>query len=289
MQELLKNAWLGWQNYTDDGKYAALLLMVLLFFWFRREECKEKWLMVYATVMTVCCIFPISAVILMKYQTQFYDYEWIWSYVPVTVMIAYGTVVFLSENCSGKKKRRSIGLTILVFALIICCGRFGHALFDGKDSVLTSDEKMSNALNVVAELEATAGGELGENAQGQGVCIWAPKEIMEAARGLGSNVRLIYGRNMWDAALGAYFYEGYGAEEQKLYLWMSNAEETGESKYIAEDGEILDGVRCMQIAVRAGANRIVLPGTIPMEEIQLLSDALGVSAQQLHEYYLFVL
>ena len=42
MRELLRNAWLGWQNYTDDGKLAALLLAALLFLWLRNKKVSQK-------------------------------------------------------------------------------------------------------------------------------------------------------------------------------------------------------------------------------------------------------
>ena len=104
MQELLKNAWQGWENYNDNGKYAVLLLAALLFLWFRKESKKEKKLLLYTTIMTICCILPVSAVFLMKYQTGFYGYEWVWNYVPVILMIAYGGTVFWAGEWEKTKK-----------------------------------------------------------------------------------------------------------------------------------------------------------------------------------------
>ena len=77
--------------------------------------------------------------------------------------------------------------------------------------------------------------------RGQTVCLWAPREILETARmqpvavtwmqpvetvGIesvavaGQLPELLYGRNMWDAALNAYTYDVYPEEVQQLYCWM---------------------------------------------------------------------
>ena len=62
MLELLTNAWQGFEQYRSGGKYIALLLTVLLFLWFGRKENKQKVLLIYTTLVTVMCIFPVSAV-----------------------------------------------------------------------------------------------------------------------------------------------------------------------------------------------------------------------------------
>lgn len=277
MQELLKNAWTGWQAYTEAGKYAALLVVVLLFFWFRKEECREKLLLVYTTVMMVCCIFPVSAALLMKYQTLFYDYAWIWSYVPLTMVIAYGVVVFLGGQWKKYKKASRWGITLMVLVLIALCGRLGQPAFGGEREA--QERKQTEA--IIAAVAETAGE--------QKICLWAPREIIESVRGLRADIRLIYGRNIWDAALGAYFYEPYGETEESLYLWMCNAEETGNWEYTTQDGSVLDGVACVKSAVAAGVNRILLPGTMEIEGLRVLSDALETEARQMDGYYLFVL
>lgn len=289
MQELLRNAWTGWQNYTSEGKFAALLLLVLLFLWFCAEECKEKQMLVYTTLMAVCCIFPVSAALLMKYQTNAYAYEWIWGYVPMTIMIAYGAVVFLSSGQSaitGQKKWRTAGMAAIAVLLIFLCGRLGQPIYENDEGLETvkagtTNVEMKNAEAVLAELEASAGT--------QEICLWAPREIMTSARGRSGSIRLIYGRNIWDASLGAYFNQGYGITEERLYLWMCNAEDTGSGEYRAADGTVIDGKWCIDTAVAAGVNRIVFPDTLAAEDIQLLSEELGVSTRQLDGYYLFVL
>ena len=104
MAELLRNAWQGWFRVTDEGKLMALFMGSLLFLWIGYEREKQKQLLRYGIMMAICCVLPVTAVILMLYQTKFYDYEWIWSAVPVTVLTAYAGTKILSECWQGFRR-----------------------------------------------------------------------------------------------------------------------------------------------------------------------------------------
>ncbi len=305
MQELLNNAWLGWQRYTDHGKYIALLLAVLLFLWFRRKEEKEKIFLVYTTVVTAFCIFPVSAAFLMLYQTRFYDYEWIWNYVPVTLMIAYGGTVFLAEYWENYKKNigKCVGVTAVIVALVFLSGNLGEKDF----AVEYGSSQHQETEDVLAEIMEFAGDET--------LCVWAPKEIMASVRAFDGRLQLLYGRNMWDAALGAYSYEVYGEVEETLYLWMCHLEETGDLEYQKEkdavtdpvnvleeketssEGDVqqpanerlIDGVWCMEQARQAGVNCIVLPENMEEADVKMLADCLDVQPVSVGKYYCFLI
>jgi hypothetical protein len=98
MTELLRNASLGWADYKGSGKLAILLLAALMYLWFAGKWRKQKALVLYTTVAAVCCILPVTAALLMLYQTKFYDYQWIWSIVPLTAVTAYGATLFLEQQ-----------------------------------------------------------------------------------------------------------------------------------------------------------------------------------------------
>lgn len=283
MQELLINAWQGWQRYTDDGKYAALLFLVLLFLWFRREEEKEKLLLVYTTLVTLLCVCPVSAAVLMTYQTRFYDYEWIWNYVPLTLMIAYGGTLFLTKYWEYYQKSiwKSLGIAAVAVALVCLCGSMGESGFDG-----TAERQKRVAA------QQTLGRMLEETGR-ENICLWAPKEIMETARAYDGKIRLVYGRNMWDAALGAYSYETYGESEEALYRWMTRVQESSMKGHFVDEPttqEIVEGgVACMEAAKLLGVNTVLLPGNILPEDLEQMAKLGGLEPVALDGYYLIVL
>ncbi len=265
MRDLITGAWLGWRHYTDDGKMAALFLAALLFLWLWKKEYRDKYkpLLLYALVMAVCCICPVLAVVLMKYQTRFYDYQWIWSMVPVTVVIALaGTLLWDSFR---KERAKCVGITVVMLALLYLCGGMQKEILHPAEE-MQKREKTAQILEILTE-----GGEK------ETLCLWAPQEIMEYARALDGSILLPYGRNMWDKALGAYSYDTYGEPEEAMYEWMCIAEETGEP-------EGMDGV---VLAKEAGVNCILLPDTIQPAVLAEIEQTLNVQAQQVENYYLF--
>ncbi|MCH5342409.1 MAG: hypothetical protein J1E64_00110 [Acetatifactor sp.] len=297
MRELFRNAWLGWGRYTENGKFAALLLAVLLIFWLLQRAAfgdhkKFLGLMVYTSFMTVACICPVTAVCFMLYQTRFYDYEWIWSLVPVTAVIAAGGTVFLEkiwEDYSHPKEKRYFRASLFTAALVLLI--FFSGSLDQKvwNDGVTGSER--------AQVEAVLERLMTEQDE-EGLCLWAPREVLECARAYSGEIFLLYGRDMWDGALGAYTYEVYDETRRELYLWMDHAEESGSLVGIVEvltvdeageqhNGEKqLDGIVCIQDAINMGANRILLPGNMQEEDLEQIEKALSVEAEELGGYIL---
>ena len=106
MSELIQNAQLGWQEYTENGKMVALFLLALVIFWFGKREKweKHKALFQYSTLVAVFCIYPLTAALLMLYQTRFYDYEWIWNVAPITLVVSLTITLLLTEIREKKVK-----------------------------------------------------------------------------------------------------------------------------------------------------------------------------------------
>ena len=140
MTELFRNAGLGWAGYKGSGKMAALLLAALLFWWLAEKEKKQRTLLLYTSVAVVCCILPVTAALLMLYQTKFYDYEWIWSMVPVTAATAYGFTLFLAGHWKEAKGnwRRGLPVTLLLLLAVLLCGSLGG---DAESRAQTNAEK----------------------------------------------------------------------------------------------------------------------------------------------------
>lgn len=271
MMQLLQRASLGWTEYTADGKLAAALLAVLLFLWFGRKGKEQAAFLVYATAAAVCCILPVTAILPMLYQTYAYDYVWIWSLVPVTAMTAYGITVFLSEywkDFDGTQWKRGLPVTLLVLCAVLFCGSLGREVWD-RDSAREEREK---AYQVMEQISAERGD--------AGLYLWAPREILEYAREADAECRLLYGRNMWDQALGAYTYDVYDERRQFLYQWMEEMGEAQEAEHLGSLDAVVESV------LDFGVDCILLPGNVLPETVERMERGLGTKARQLGDYLL---
>ena len=307
MTAILKNmqmAWLGWKNYTNDGKLVALLLAALLFLWYDifipwydtsipwydvRKKAGKSSFFGYTIIVTICCILPVTAGLLMVYQTKFYDYDWIWSLVPLTAAIAYGATIFLAkcwngsaegkgnftERQEGFKKtqwRRGIPVTVLLLAIIVLSGGLGKPSWDRKRQAAEREQ----AYVILDQIMALA-------SEGE-ICLWAPREIMSYAREHDGRIRLPYGRNMWDISLNAYAYDTYDEQTIALYQWMERA---GKADTIGTDTVPVSLETCLRYAKDAGVDCVVLPEAVSQETIQRMETALHTKARLLEGYWIF--
>lgn len=304
MRELVQNAWLGWQQYTDQGKIAALLLAVLLFLWLGKHR-KQRTLFWYTACVTGLCICPLTAALLMAYQTRFYNYEWVWSLVPVTPVIAYGGTVFLAQIWENYEKGRIAGrtgvwkpvlLTACCIGVLFLCGSMGKPDWQKTGERLGDQDweesqpeekkqKIRAALDVALEGKDT-------------ICLWAPVEVMDEARRYSGRILLPYGRNLWDNGLNAYSYENCGEDLQAMYRWMCDTEAIWPEELFAEYARPTEEEKArwqqeagenLEAALENGVDRILIPGYLDQEYITKLEEILGIQGQEIDGYYLFCL
>ena len=130
MMTLLQSALTGWTDYTQHGKFAALLLLAILYLGFvlygsgkeanaSGAEKARKRLYLYGALVTFGCICPVTALILLKYQTTFYSYIWIWAAVPQTALIAWAATDFLCNLSKEKSLRNGMAALILLGILFL--------------------------------------------------------------------------------------------------------------------------------------------------------------------------
>lgn len=290
MMELLGNAWAGWENFITQGKLAALLAVVLLYIWFYKRGGSKKGLVLYTTIAFVCCVFPVTAGMLMTYQTKFYDYEWIWSIIPLTVVIAFGLTCFFVDLYQEKNvpKKTMGAVVVMCVAVILLCGSMGVKKDDGESAYLrvlypygpVEEELRRQAYETIGRLNEIAGGEE--------LVLWAPIEIMEYAREADAGIRLPYGRNLWDISLNGYSYDTYEPVIYDMYLWMEMQNATCDEEYLlmltgAEEAPSAE--KCIQKALELGVNCVLLPAETYSDTIQMIEEALGAKAQQIEEYW----
>ncbi len=322
MAEYLQNAWTGWTGYTDNGKLPALLMAVLLFLWFGRKRREHTPLLVYTSLMTICCVLPVTAALLMMYQTKFYHYEWIWSLVPLSAVTAWGLACgwteYRAEN--GGQWKKTAPFTLLLLALLLFCGSLGSAVWD-RDA---RREERRAAYSVLEQLS--------DRYSGERLCLWAPWEVMEYAREKDAGILLPYGRNLRDGFLNAYSYDAYPEEIVMLEQWMEHMsmtgeadmetaptgkEETGAEAVAGEKAEAADGKKaeaadgetaqpgnteeekparhvitleaCVEKALEQGVNCILIAGEASEDAVARMEKALDTKAEALEGYYLFVI
>lgn len=295
MWESLRNAWSGWLDFTDGGKLAVLIIASAGYLLLgKKRRGPQRRLAVYGCIASLLCIFPVTAAVLMAYQTAFYDYPWIWSAVPFTAVIALGGTVFLTDCWKPGKGWRTIlhnaGLSLLCVGVLVLCGGLGESNLGEESGLYMTGGSSAGGAEAVGERqrrEAVSAvleelcASYAEDGAEDGFCLWAPREILEYARAESGQIRLLYGRNMWDAALNAYSYDVCSAEQQDLYQWMERLTEESAEVSAAE------GQEYVRKAFSMGADCVLLPGEIQgwnPAETDWEKDC--VEAEAMGQYYL---
>lgn len=330
MRTLLQSALTGRTDYTQHGKFAAFLLLAIVYLGFvlwghsnadtgeKTDETIERpngtadgrvrrWLIqlyLYGVLITLGCICPVTALILLKYQTAFYSYVWIWATVPQTALIAWAAAEFLSRLWRERSIRTVIA-TIILFGILFLGGNPVSEWTQAQTAQIPSLAGMPQQRQETASAGETLEqlsiyhAETGNTAE---FCLWAPKEIMAASRAYSAGIHPVYGRSIWDASLGSYSYDTYETWQEDLYLWMDHLEATGETEYLRTDesageettaaataGRSIDFAACLDSAGQAGIDYILLPGNLSEETQEELQKTAGQELQPLGEYFLIVL
>lgn len=276
--ELIKNAWTGRMDFTSGGKLAALFFAALIYMWLSGKWKAHKMLYFYAASITLCCILPLTAAVLMLYQTRYYDYVWLWSLVPMTAVTAWAAVeVFdgLKEHFNTSKWKKQFPAAVMLFIiLMLSSGSVKNVFHPAQER-----QERQQAWEVLKSVKELRDGEL---------CLWAPREILAHAREFDGSLQLIYGRNMWDITLNSYTYDTYPDGLRDLYLWMENVDADGVA--VAKDDErgniVLNGADCVAAALETGANCILLPDSIDPQIVREIAGTVDAELSQAGEYYL---
>ncbi len=216
MRELLQSALYGLGSYFQSSHMVVLVLGMLLYFFAagRALKAREKQLLAVTAALLALAMFPVSAAVLMLYQTRFYSYHWIWSLVPTTLCIAWGGTMLLwdltgQQRRDGKAGRRLAAGMAALLALMLLTGNLGN--------LRSADKEQVPARQVAVYLEE-------EVPESREALLWAPRPVLEAVRRHTGKIPLLYGRNMWEPEAAAYAYDTYPMEQQRLFDWMETIE-----------------------------------------------------------------
>ena len=228
MAELFKRVQEGYTQYITYGKYLVLVFAALIYLWNQKKE-KTKPLLLYGICSLFLVIFAPTAMALVKYQTYYYDYPWLFGLVPVTVLIAWGAVCFLMEcrkTAEESKSGKKIGIlsVVLLLGILFLCGNMTGSVNGKKKTAEEAEQALQSTEEILSLVHE-------KSANADNICIWGPKEVLEYMRAVDPSVTLLYGRTMWEPSLGGYTYDTYSEEQNALYQWMEdlvqNAENAG--------------------------------------------------------------
>ena len=185
---------------------------------------------------------------LVKYQTYYYDYPWLFGLVPVTVLIAWGAVCFLMEcrkTAAESKSGKKIGIlsVVLLLGILFLCGNMTGSVNGKKKTVDEAEQALQSTEEILSLVHE-------KSANADNICIWGPKEALEYMRAVDPAVTLLYGRTMWEPSLGGYTYDTYSEEQNALYQWMEdlvqNAENAGTAEMVVQDAAPEEGAELQE-------------------------------------------
>lgn len=231
MTDFLNTLRTGYLEYVSRGQYIGLFFIILLFLWLtgsRKNNKVKTSLMLYAAVISVLVLLPLSAWVLLIYQTPFYTYSHLFLLLPVTLVMAWGLTEIMeyvmaylekqpeSRKFATKHNKLCSGTAIAALTAILMLSGSVTLAAEPVDPAFNSWKIPQEVLEVLATLES---GDMEEEV------LLAPDEILEYARSYSGSFRLLYGRNMWRKELNAYTYDIYTPQLEEIHEWLNPGEE----------------------------------------------------------------
>lgn len=235
MKSLMDAMTAGWQQYTQGGMYIGLYFAAMLFLWLvcydrfkKNENSGKRMLFLYAFGVTVLVLFPLSAFVLLKYQSAFFTYSQLFLLIPMLPVMAWGMTELLtwfkesflpSKEVPGfVKKRPWLCEIVLVSVLGFILWMAGSLSAANHVTTLSSNQYKipEKVLEVLQVLETAEEIDLEKD------IVVAPDEVLEYARAYSGELKLLYGRNMWQPELNAYTYDTYNGDLQKVHYWLNS-------------------------------------------------------------------
>lgn len=247
---LIKDALLGISEYFTVNKLLVVCLGILLYEIFLHGRLSR--FVQYALGALLVVMVPVTAVILLFYQSAIYEYGFIWSLVPVTAVCAYAGVRFLWDmipQMEQQGKGKYVAGILAVAGVLFLLGNQGRM----QRVTLEEAEERSSYSQVAEHLS-------------EETILWGPRELMQWIRRRNGDVKLVYGLDMWDARAAAYDGDPYEPALINAYEWMRSLEEFAYQVEITTEAvvpvpeELVEGIVGAFDAVEAdGGNVIVLP------------------------------
>ena len=264
-------------EYFTVNKLIVICFAILLYEFLVHEKLST--FMKYALVALLMVLFPVTAVILLKYQSALYDYGFIWNLVPVTAVIAYAGVRFLWDMLPEMEKSGRGKYVVGVLAVAGILFLLGNRGFIQRVSL--------------EEAQKRSGYELLAESLPEETVLWGPRDLMQWIRRKNGEVKLAYGVDMWDAQAAAYDGDAYSPELIAAYEWMQAVEgyhfymENTEYVWFEVPEEvIINAESAFDVVQKAGVNVIAFP-TITYNQLKEYFPR-GYRIQEVGEYTLLL-
>lgn len=188
---------------------AVVLVVCLKHAYFRKQEWP-----VACIVLGVLVLFPITAVVLLKVYTPFYNWKDLQQLFPLVLLVAFGAVElygFLKKQdvpgvCIGQHAKNIISGVCVIVCLLVATNFRG--LEQGQKAEehgipLESAEVFEALWQVIGE---------------EPVVLAAPPEMLQYARLYEPAWRPVYGRDLWSGKSASYVNSGYDWEHEYYTL-----------------------------------------------------------------------
>lgn len=214
------NKWLtGLTSFKEDQGMLLIFVLAIIVAYWKKDAQNQRKLIVFTAGMAVCILCPLTAVILLKGYTPFYDWLDLQLLLPMVIVLAWGGTEFvfqLSEMEVPGVHLNGIAKTIIsIFCAIILL--FSGTVFHGLDPKTAADQ---NGVPVeVAEIFEPIYADFGDKP----LVLAAPSKILKYTKLYEANWKPLYGRDLWSPKAASYINSGYDVEYE-LYELLEKAQ-----------------------------------------------------------------
>ncbi len=219
------NKWLsGLITFKEDQGLLLLLCFAVLGLWLGKSSKNEKRLLILVLGLGILVLCPLSAIVLLKGYTPFYDWMDLQLIFPSTLLLGYGGTVLVmhlsKKEIPGLRIGKSWKSLIAWFCtvIILLVGTTFHS-FDVRSKATDNGVPIE-----VAEVLKPIKDKVGENS----LVVAAPSEILLYTRLYEEAWKSLYGRDLWSPKAAGYINSGYDVEYQYYELlekdWLEQEE-----------------------------------------------------------------
>lgn len=227
---------------TGQGLFGVFCAAVFLYCFFR-EKTRGNRFFATSFFLGLIIVCPLTAVMLLKVYTPYYDWKDLQQLFPMIILLAYGSVELFSflrkQSIPGlrvnQKIRSLLGIACIMSLLVVATNFYGldkYETVDDKGIPVATSEVFDSLKQVTGD---------------QTFILAAPPEMLQYARMYEANWQPIYGRDLWSGKAASYINSNYQWE----YEYYTLLEDAG----LMEE----ERVRLVEVINEGRADCIIVP------------------------------